>query len=78
MAKDNSFDIEAGVDRQEVDNAINQASREVATRFDFRDTETEIAWAGEDGHHHRVLDRGPRPARRWTSCATSASSARSR
>ena len=49
MAKDNSFDIEAGVDRQEVDNAINQAQREVSTRFDFRDTETRIAWAGDEG-----------------------------
>ncbi|MEX0869236.1 MAG: YajQ family cyclic di-GMP-binding protein [Nitriliruptoraceae bacterium] len=44
---DASFDIEAGVDRQEVDNAINQAAKEVATRFDFRDTDTVIAWSGE-------------------------------
>jgi cyclic-di-GMP-binding protein len=42
-----SFDIEAGVDLQEVDNAVNQASREVATRFDFKDTGTSIAWEGE-------------------------------
>lgn len=47
---ESSFDIEAGVDRQEVDNAINQAAREVATRFDFRDTATEVAWAdGKEG-----------------------------
>ena len=45
---DSSFDIEAGVDRQEVDNAINQAAREVGTRFDFKDTDTVIAWAGEE------------------------------
>lgn len=45
---ESSFDIEAGVDRQEVDNAINQAAREVGTRFDFRDTDTVIAWAGEE------------------------------
>ena len=45
---DSSFDIEAGVDRQEVDNAINQAAREVATRFDFKDTDTVIAWSGEE------------------------------
>src|SRR6056297_3847867 len=45
---ESSFDIEAGVDRQEVDNAINQAAREVATRFDFRDTDSVIAWAGEE------------------------------
>lgn len=46
-----SFDIEAGVDRHEVDNAINQAAKEVATRFDFRDTGTVIAWAGDEGIH---------------------------
>jgi uncharacterized protein YajQ (UPF0234 family) len=45
---DASFDIEAGVDRQEVDNAINQAQREVATRFDFKNTDTVIAWEGEE------------------------------
>ena len=45
---ESSFDIEAGVDRQEVDNAINQAAREVATRFDFKDTDTVIEWAGEE------------------------------
>ena len=45
---DSSFDIEAGVDRQEVDNAINQAAREVGTRFDFKDTDTVIAWSGEE------------------------------
>ncbi|MFN2557187.1 MAG: YajQ family cyclic di-GMP-binding protein [Nitriliruptorales bacterium] len=43
-----SFDIEAGVDRQEVDNAINQAAREVATRFDFKNTASQIAWEGTD------------------------------
>ena len=45
---ESSFDIEAGVDRQEVDNAINQAAREVGTRFDFKDTDTIIAWSGEE------------------------------
>ena len=46
---ESSFDIEAGVDRQEVDNALNQASRETATRFDFKGTDTEVAWSGEEG-----------------------------
>ena len=45
---ESSFDIEAGVDRQEVDNAINQAAREVGTRFDFKDTDTVIEWSGEE------------------------------
>lgn len=46
---DASFDIEAGVDNQEVDNAINQASKEVLQRFDFRDTDTTVEWAGDEG-----------------------------
>ena len=46
---ESSFDIEVGVDRQEVDNAINQTSKEVGQRFDFRDTGTEVAWEGDDG-----------------------------
>lgn len=45
---DSSFDIEAGVDRQEVDNAINQAAKEVAQRWDFKDTDTVIAWSGDE------------------------------
>ena len=46
---ESSFDVEAGVEQQEVDNAINQAAREVATRFDFKDTDTKVEWAGETG-----------------------------
>lgn len=42
-----SFDIEAGADLQEVDNAINQAYREVSQRWDFKDTDTIIEWTGE-------------------------------
>ncbi len=44
---DPSFDIVSKVDRQEVDNAVNQAAKEVATRFDFRGTGASVAWAGE-------------------------------
>jgi cyclic-di-GMP-binding protein len=44
---ENSFDVVAEVDRQEVDNAINQAAREVAQRFDFKNTGARIAWSGE-------------------------------
>ncbi|MCR6485307.1 YajQ family cyclic di-GMP-binding protein [Amycolatopsis sp. OK19-0408] len=45
---DPSFDVVSKVDRQEVDNALNQASKELGTRFDFRGTGTTIAWAGEE------------------------------
>ena len=48
MASAPSFDIVSKVDRQEVDNALNQAGKELATRFDFRGTGAEIKWAGED------------------------------
>jgi len=38
MAKTNSFDVSTGVDLQEVDNAVNQAHKEVAQRYDFKGT----------------------------------------
>ena len=46
---DSSFDIVSKVDRQEVDNALNQAAKELAQRFDFKNTGTTIAWQGELG-----------------------------
>ncbi|MFD7654226.1 YajQ family cyclic di-GMP-binding protein [Actinosynnema sp. NPDC059797] len=45
---DPSFDVVSKVDRQEVDNALNQAAKELSTRFDFRGTGTSVAWAGEE------------------------------
>jgi len=45
---DPSFDVVSKVDRQEVDNAVNQAGKELSTRFDFRGTGTEVSWAGEE------------------------------
>jgi len=44
---DSSFDVVSKVDHQEVDNALNQAAREVAQRFDFKNTGASIAWSGE-------------------------------
>jgi uncharacterized protein YajQ (UPF0234 family) len=40
-----SFDVVSEVDRQEVRNAIDQAQREIATRFDFKNTESSIEQA---------------------------------
>src|SRR6266849_4329422 len=37
-----SFDIVSEVDKQEIDNAINQARKELATRFDFKGAQVEI------------------------------------
>jgi uncharacterized protein YajQ (UPF0234 family) len=46
---DASFDVVSKVDRQEVDNALNQAAKELSQRFDFRGVNATIAWAGEEG-----------------------------
>lgn len=46
---ESSFDIVSKVDRQEVDNALNQASKELRTRFDFKNTGAAISWQGELG-----------------------------
>lgn len=44
---DPSFDVVSKVDRQEVDNALNQTAKELATRYDFKGTGASIAWSGE-------------------------------
>ncbi|MDT0320889.1 YajQ family cyclic di-GMP-binding protein [Streptomyces millisiae] len=44
---DSSFDIVSKVDRQEVDNALNQAAKEISQRYDFRGVGASIAWSGE-------------------------------
>lgn len=43
MAQQNSFDVTTGADLQEVDNAINQATKEIATRFDFKNSPVQLA-----------------------------------
>jgi hypothetical protein len=47
MASESSFDIVNKVDRQEVDNALNQAAKEVSQRFDFKNVDAGIKWSGE-------------------------------
>lgn len=44
---DSSFDIVSKVDRQEVDNALQQAAKEVSNRYDFRGTDADLSWSGE-------------------------------
>ncbi|MGB3414204.1 MAG: YajQ family cyclic di-GMP-binding protein [Microbacteriaceae bacterium] len=44
---DSSFDIVSKVDRQEADNALNQAVKEVQQRYDFKGTDASIAWSGD-------------------------------
>ncbi|MCU1640692.1 MAG: hypothetical protein JWN03_967 [Nocardia sp.] len=45
---DSSFDVVSKIDRQEVDNALNQAAKEIGTRYDFRNTGASIEWSGEE------------------------------
>ena len=44
---DSSFDVVSKIDRMELDNAINQASREIDTRFDFKNTGAKIELSGD-------------------------------
>ncbi|MCX6398204.1 MAG: YajQ family cyclic di-GMP-binding protein [Propionibacteriales bacterium] len=44
---DSSFDIVSKLDRQEVDNALSQAAKELAQRYDFKGTGAEIKWSGD-------------------------------
>ena len=46
---DSSFDIVSKINHQEVDNALQQASKEIGTRFDFRGVGASIAWSGQHG-----------------------------
>ena len=47
MAGESSFDIVNKIDRQEVDNAVNMAAKEVRNRFDFKGTDAQIKWSGD-------------------------------
>ncbi len=46
MSKDSSFDISSTVDLQEVDNAVQQAMKEIQQRFDFKGTSCRITREG--------------------------------
>jgi hypothetical protein len=48
MAADNSFDVVSKVEIQEVKNAIDQATKEVITRFDLKDSKSTIKLEGEE------------------------------
>ncbi|GGB28030.1 UPF0234 protein [Flexivirga endophytica] len=44
---DSSFDIVSKTDKQEVSNALNQAAKEISTRYDFRNVGAVLEWSGE-------------------------------
>ncbi|PYY03040.1 MAG: YajQ family cyclic di-GMP-binding protein [Acidobacteria bacterium] len=50
MASDNSFDVVSKIDLQEVANAIQQAIKEIHTRFDLKDSKSDIALEGVKRH----------------------------
>ena len=62
MASENSFDIVSQVDRMEVRNAVQQAIKEVRTRFDFKgskatveEAENDLVLSGEDEGRVKAL-----------------------
>ncbi|WP_193312881.1 YajQ family cyclic di-GMP-binding protein [Georgenia subflava] len=44
---DSSFDIVSKVDRQEVDNAVNQAAKEISQRYDFKNVGASVSLSGD-------------------------------
>ncbi|APF41440.1 YajQ family cyclic di-GMP-binding protein [Neomicrococcus aestuarii] len=47
MASDSSFDVVSKVDKQEVSNALNQAQKEIAQRYDFKGVGADVDFSGE-------------------------------
>ena len=56
MAQTSSFDITTGVDLQEVDNAINQAQKEIAQRYDFKGSKAAIEFSRAESKLKLVAD----------------------
>jgi uncharacterized protein YajQ (UPF0234 family) len=56
MASTYSFDVTTGVDLQEVDNAINQAQKEVAQRYDFKGSKAAVEFKRADALLELVAD----------------------
>ncbi|MFZ7103976.1 MAG: YajQ family cyclic di-GMP-binding protein [Peptococcaceae bacterium] len=48
MAKDASFDIVSEVNMQEVDNAVNQTTKEISQRYDFKNSKSTVSLEGQD------------------------------
>ena len=56
MASNCSFDISTGADLQEVDNAVNQAQKEIAQRYDFKGSKASIDFRRADAQLVLVAD----------------------
>jgi uncharacterized protein YajQ (UPF0234 family) len=55
-----SFDIVSEVDKQEIDNAINQAVKELTTRFDFKGSPAKIEWDDKESKIKLSAEDGTR------------------
>lgn len=55
-----SFDIVSEVDKQEVDNALNQARKELATRFDFKGSQAAADWLPRESKIHLTAEDSDR------------------
>jgi uncharacterized protein YajQ (UPF0234 family) len=51
-----TFDVVSEVDMQEVRNAVDQAQRELATRFDFKGTDSTVELSGMELHLHSATE----------------------
>ena len=67
MAKESSFDVVSTVDMQEVDNAYQQAARELTQRYDLKGTGATLELSKKDGAFKIEAPRSSWRAR----CATS-------
>src|SRR5512140_3376050 len=56
MAQNSSFDVTTGVNLQEVDNAVNQAQKEIAQRYDFKGSKAAIEFQRTEGVLGLVAD----------------------
>src|SRR5512146_750603 len=56
MAQQSSFDVTTGVNLQEVDNAVNQAQKEIAQRYDFKGSKASIEFKRSEGVLGLVAD----------------------
>ena len=56
MASTSSFDVTTGVDLQEVDNAVNQAQKEIAQRYDFKGSKVSIEFSRAESKLKLVAD----------------------
>ena len=55
-----SFDIVSEIDSQEIDNAINQARKELATRFDFKNSSDTLEWNEKESKIELKAEDGSR------------------